>query len=71
MINKGLRKILEERLEQYPEEAKEVKDFIRCILEIDENPQINNHKYTHANVESIEEDEYHNVCAVIKIYMKR
>lgn len=65
-INRLL-KILEEKLEDYPDSKK---DFINCILEIDKKPQINNHKHTYAVIESIEEDRFYNPCAVIKIYFK-
>ena len=69
MLTNGLVELLKERLEKYPKDEK-MKDFINCILEIDEKPEINNHKHTHAIIESLEEDEYYNPCVIVRIYLK-
>ena len=69
MITNEFVELLKERLEKYPQDEK-MNDFINCILEIDRNPQINNHKHTYATIESLEEDQYYNPCVVVRIYLK-
>ena len=65
-----IEKILEEAIEKYKNKDKYKVDFLKCLLEISETNNINGHKHAYAVFESLEEDEYYNPCAVIRIYLK-
>ena len=65
-----IEKMLEEAIEHYKNKDKCKTDFLKCLLEISKTNNINGHKYVYAILGSLEEDEYHNSCATVKIYLK-
>ena len=66
-----IEKMLEEAIEHYKNKDKCKTDFLKCLLEISKTNNINGHKHVYAILESLEEDEYHNSCAVVRIYLNR
>lgn len=65
-----IEKMLEEAIEKYKNKDERKVDYLKCLLEISKTNNINEHKHTYAILESLEEDAYHNPCAVIRIYLK-
>ena len=65
-----MEKILEEAIEYYKNKDECKTDFLKCLLEISKTNNINGHKHVYAILESLEEDGYHNPCAVVRIYLK-
>ena len=66
-----IEKMLEEAIEHYKNKDECKIDFLECLLEISKTNNINKHKHVYAILESLEEDEYHNPCAVVRIYLNR
>lgn len=65
-----IEKMLEEAIEHYKNKDKYKADFLKCLFEISKTNNINGHKHVYAILESLEEDEYYNPCATVKIYLK-
>lgn len=65
-----IEKILEEAIEKYKNKDKCKVDYLKCLLEISKTNNINGYKHAYAVFESLEEDKYHNPCAVVRIYFK-
>lgn len=65
-----IEKMLEEAIEYWNNKDKHRVDFLKCLLEISRNNNINGHKYVYAYIESFEEDELRQPFAVVRICLK-
>lgn len=65
-----IEKILEEAIKKYKNKDECKVDYLKCLLEISKTNNINGHKHAYAIFEDLEEDQYHNPCAVVRIYLK-
>ena len=65
-----IEKMLEEAIKHYKNKDKCKTDFLKCLLEISKNNNINGHKYVYAILESYGRDEAGYDFAEVKLYIK-
>ena len=65
-----MEEMLEEAIEYWKNKDKHKVDFLKCLLEISRNNNINGHKYVYAHLEDFGRDEGWNYYATVKLYLK-
>ena len=65
-----IEKKLEEVIKYWSDKDEHKTDFLKCLLEISKNNNINGHKYVYAYVEEFGKDEASNYYATVKLYLK-